>query len=64
LEQSSTIPVEGVGQEAVQTPPVRMLGCKVAPLLDRQVTEATISPVPHSEVHPIEPQASLPTDLA
>jgi hypothetical protein len=64
LEQRSTIPVDGVGQDAVQTPPVRMVGRRVAPSFDRQVTEATNSPVAHSEVHPIEPQASRPMDLA
>jgi hypothetical protein len=56
--------VEGVGQDAVQTPPVLMVGWRMAPSFDRQVTEATISPVAHSEVHPIEPQASRPMDLA
>jgi hypothetical protein len=63
LEQSSTIPVDGCGQDAVQMPPARMLGGRVAPALDRQVTEAMISPVPHSEVQPIEPQALLSIDL-
>jgi hypothetical protein len=56
--------VEGVGQDAVQTLPVLMVGWRMAPSFDRQVTEATISPIAHSEVHPIEPQASRPMDLA
>jgi hypothetical protein len=64
FEQSSTIPVDGVGQEAVQIPPVRMLGEGLAPLFDRHMAEAMISPAPHSEVHPIEPHALLSTDLA
>jgi hypothetical protein len=58
------MPVEGVGQEAVQISPVWMLDCKVAPSLDRQVTDAMISPTPHSEVQPTELHALLSMDLA
>jgi len=64
FEQSRVIPVDGVGHDAVQMPPRWMLGCSVAPSFDRHVTEAMISPTPHSEVHPTEPQVSLPIDLA
>lgn len=64
LEQSRIIPVDGVGHDAVQMPPLWMLGCSVVPWFDRQVTEAMISPAPHSDVHPTEPQVSLPIDLA
>jgi hypothetical protein len=63
FEQSNTIPVDGVGHDAVQIPPARILGCRVAPSLDRQVAEAMISPGPHSEVHPTEPHALLSIDL-
>jgi len=45
-------------------PPVWMPGCKVVPSLDRQVTDAMISPVSHSEGRLIEPQALLSTVLA
>jgi hypothetical protein len=64
FEQSSTIPLDGVGHDAVQIPPAWMLGCRVAPSLDRHVTEAMISPTPHSEVHPTEPHVVLSIDLA
>jgi hypothetical protein len=64
FEQSSTIPLDGVGHDAVQIPPAWMLGGGVAPSLDRHVTEAMISPTPHSEVHPTEPHVVLSIDLA
>ena len=63
LAQSRIIPVAGVGQDAVQIPPAWMLGCGVAPSPDRQVTEAMISPTPHSEVHPTELQVLPSMDL-
>jgi hypothetical protein len=63
FEQISVIPLDGVGHDAVQMPPLWMLGCNVVPSFDRQVAAAMISPAPHSEVHPIEPQLLLPTDL-
>ena len=58
------MPVDGVGQDAVQIPPVWMLGCKVAPSPDRQVADAMISPTLHSEVQPTELHALLSMDLA
>jgi len=64
FEQSSTMPVVGVGQEAVQIPLAWMLGCKVAPSPERQVADAMISPTPHSDVQPTELQALLSMDLA
>jgi hypothetical protein len=63
LEQSRVMPLDGVGHDAVQIPPLWILGCNVVPSFDRHVTEAMISPTPHSEVHPTEPQVSLPIDL-
>jgi hypothetical protein len=64
FEQSNTIPVAGVGQDAVQIPPVWMLACEVAPSPDRQVADAMISPTAHSDVQPTELQALLSMDLA
>jgi hypothetical protein len=64
LVQRRIIPVDGAGQDAVQTPPVCIPGCKVVPSLDRHVTDAMISPASHSEEQPIEPQALLSTVLA
>jgi hypothetical protein len=64
FEQSSTMPVDGVGQDAVQIPPVWMLGCKVVPSRDRQVADAMISPTSHSDVQPTELHALLSMDLA
>lgn len=58
------MPLEDAGQDAVQMSSVRMLGCKVVPLLDRQVTEAMISSGAHSEIQPSEPHALAPTVLA
>jgi hypothetical protein len=63
LLQRSTMPDDGAGQDAVQTPPVWMLGCSVPPSRDRHIAEAMISPEPHSDAHPIEPQALLSTVL-
>jgi hypothetical protein len=54
----STIPADGAGQDAVRMPPVWMPGCKVVPSLDRQVIDATISPVSHSE-GPLDRTASI-----
>jgi hypothetical protein len=41
-----------------------MLGGKVPPSLDRQVTDAMISPVAHSGVQRTDPHALLSVDLA
>jgi hypothetical protein len=64
LVQSRIMPVDGVGQDAVQIPPEWMLGCRVAPSFDKHVTEAITSPAEHSEVHPIDPHAVPSIDLA
>jgi hypothetical protein len=64
FEQSSTMPLAGVGQEAVQAVPLWMLACKVGPSLDKQVAAAMISPDPHSELQPAVPQALPSIDLA
>ena len=58
------MPVEGVGHDAVQIPPLWMLAGKVVPSLDRQVADAMISPTSHSEVQPTELHALLSMDLA
>jgi hypothetical protein len=64
LEQSRIMPVDGVGQEAVQIPPVWIVGGRVPPSPDRHVTDVMISPVAHSDVQPTDPHALLPIDLA
>jgi hypothetical protein len=45
------MPLDGAGQDAVQTPPVWMLGRSVLPSRDRHIAEAMISPEPHSDAH-------------